>query len=145
MARKLARKTQSKQTAPAREPEKPKAQAKTEIAYDFIKSNFFRVVKVDGAFGGIGPSGSLHMSVYNERQPIPQKVVHQLIDGKTLGPEIAGKRESRQAMIREVEVDLVFDLPQAIAIREWLDTRIAQLQKLNGVKLLDERNKGGVH
>ena len=29
----------------------------SEVEFDFIKSNFFRVIKADGAFGGVAPNG----------------------------------------------------------------------------------------
>jgi hypothetical protein len=56
----------------------------TEIEFDFIKSNFFRVIHVDGAFGGLSPNGFVHMALYSERRAIPTKVVHK-IEGAALG------------------------------------------------------------
>src|SRR4051812_48004722 len=84
-----------------------------EVEFDFIKSNFFRVIRADGAFGGIAPSGSIHMQIYSERQPIPTKVTHPVENGQ-VGPEILARRQGRKAIVREVEIDVVFDLPQAI-------------------------------
>ena len=49
-----------------------------ELEFDFIKSNFFRVIKADGAFGGISPNGSIHMALYSERSAIPTKTFHSL-------------------------------------------------------------------
>ena len=43
----------------------------SEVEFDFIKSNFFRVIKADGAFGGVAPNGAIHMQIFSERQPIP--------------------------------------------------------------------------
>ena len=40
-----------------------------ELEFDFIgKSNFFRAIRADGAFGGLAPNGVLHMALYSERQ-----------------------------------------------------------------------------
>ena len=100
-----------------------------QIEFDFIKSNFFRVIRADGAFGGIAPGGAIHMAIYSERQAIPTKTVHSL-DGQQLGAEIVEKREGRTAIVREVEVDVVMELPQAIVFRQWLDEKITQLQQL---------------
>jgi len=100
-----------------------------EIEFDFIKSNFFRVIRADGAFGGIAPGGAIHMAIYSERQAIPTKTVHSL-EGQQLGPEILKKREGRSAIVREVEIDVVLELPQAIVFRQWLDEKITQLQQI---------------
>jgi hypothetical protein len=110
--------------------EKP-AKAATEIEFDFIKSNFFRVVRADGAFGGLSPTGAIHMAIYSERQPLPQKIVHRIEDG-TLGPEMADRRQGRKAIVREVEVDVVLEIAQAIVLRTWLEDKINQYQQLIG-------------
>ena len=72
-----------------KQPKPPK-----EIEFDFIKSNLFRVIRGDGAFGGIAPGGAIHMSIYSERHPIPTKTVHKL-EGGQLGPELRDRREGR--------------------------------------------------
>lgn len=102
-----------------------------EIEFDYIKSNFFRVVRADGAFGGLSPNGAIHMGIYSERQPIPKKVVHAVQEGK-LGPELLEKRDVRKSIIREMEVDVVLDITQAIGLRQWLDEKIQQYQNLVG-------------
>jgi len=109
-----------------------------EIEFDFIKSNFFRVIRADGAFGGIAPGGAIHMAIYSERQAIPTKTVHSL-EGQQLGPEIPEKREGRSAVVREVEIDVVLELPQAIVFRQWLDERIMQLQQIVGAATAGEK------
>jgi hypothetical protein len=110
-------------------PQKPRIPK--EIEFDFIKSNYFRVVRADGAFGGIAPNGAIHMGIYSERQPIPTKIIHAVQDGK-VGPELPEKRQGRKAIIREMEVDVVLDITQAVGLRQWLDERITQYQKLIG-------------
>ncbi len=107
-------------------PKKPKMPK--EIEFDYIKSNFFRVIRADGAFGGLAPNGAIHMGIYSERQPIPQKVVHAVQDGQ-LGPELLDKRQGRKAVIREMEVDVVLDIGQAIGLRQWLDDKIDQYKR----------------
>jgi hypothetical protein len=106
---------------------KPKSQ--TQIEFDYIKSNFFRVIRADGAFGGISPTGAIHMAVYSERQAIPTKTVHHL-QGTQLGPELRERRQGRTAIVREVEADIVLELPQAIVLRDWLDEKIKSLNAM---------------
>jgi hypothetical protein len=100
-----------------------------EIEFDFVKSNFFRVIRADGAFGGVSPQGAIHMAVYSERQPIPTKTVHKF-EGMQLGPEIRSKRQGRKAIVREVEADIVLELGQAIILRDWLGAKIGELQAI---------------
>src|SRR5260370_37271002 len=102
-----------------------------EVEFDFIKSNYFRVIKADGAFGGLSPAGAIHMGLYSEHHPFPQKIFHK-VEGNQLGPEITSKRQGRKSVVREMEVDVVLDIAQAMVLRKWLDDRIEQYQNLVG-------------
>jgi len=116
----------------------------SEIEFHFEKGALFRVISVDGTFGGVSPaSGKIHMSVYNERQPLPKKVTHSLGSSGDLGPELVEKRVVRSGLFREVEADLVMDLDVALAVRSWLDTKIKEAQDLAELKLklLEELQK----
>jgi hypothetical protein len=108
-----------------------KSKVPKEIEFDFIKSNFFRVIRSDGAFGGLAPNGSVHMGIYSERQPIPTKMVHKVEAGK-LGAEMRERRQGRKAIVREVEADIVMDIQQAIILRDWLGEKIKQYEELIG-------------
>ena len=97
------------------------------LRFDLIKSNFFRVIHSDGAWGGITPQGKIHMAFYNERPAIPKQVTHEVTAEGNLGAEIADERIARDAIVREVEVEVIMDLETAKRLREWLDDKIQRL------------------
>lgn len=101
-----------------------------EIKYDYIKSNYFRVIHVDGAWGGITPKLNIRMVVFNERGAIPTQTVQAVNPDGTIGEEIFEKRTSRDAIVREVEADLVMDLATANVLVTWLQDKINQLQEI---------------
>jgi len=113
---------------PKEKPSEPRVQPLSgEASFDFIKGAQYRPIHVDGAFGGLGPTSRyIHMAVYSERRAIPTQITHVVKDG-TLGEELKDRRQERKAFIREVEADLIIDLPTAISIRNWLDQRITEL------------------
>ncbi len=84
------------------------------VKFDYIKSNFFRVVHADGVMSSMTPRGQLHLSIWTERNPIPRQVVHAVDEENFLGPEIS--RISRDAVIREVEVGVTLDISMAKAL-----------------------------
>jgi hypothetical protein len=102
-----------------------------EIRFDFIKSNNFRVLHIEGAYGGKSPHKLIHMMVYNERWPIPKQITKEFKEGKT-GREIA--RASRDAIVREVEAQLVMDVATAKRIRNWLNNIIKNIEEENKSK-----------
>ena len=109
-----------------------KAKRPTEVTFDYIKSNFFRVIHADGAFGGLAPNGNIHMALYNERQAIPKQMAYTL-DGVRLGPEIKEKRQGREGLVREVEVDVILSLEQARSLGTWLTDKVEALEDLGNL------------
>lgn len=96
------------------------------VAFDFIKSPHFRAVRADGAIGGVTPSGQIHVAFYSERNPIPRRVIHSVGSDGKLGEEIG--RESREAIVREMDFDLFLSLRVAKSVHEWLGARIEELE-----------------
>ena len=107
--------TPGEQTAPKR------------VKFDFIKSSCFRVIHVDGMFGGPTGQGNIAMTVFSERSPIPKQVVHP-VTAQGLGEELKEERVSRDAIVREAEACVMLSLPVAESMREWLDRHIKGLK-----------------
>jgi hypothetical protein len=100
------------------------------IPFNYIKSNDFRVIHVDGAIGSITPRGLLHAALYSERMPIPTVMIHKVgPDGRLSSPV---EQESRPGVVREVEVSLLLDRNAADSLRIWLTDQIAELDRLAG-------------
>lgn len=101
-----------------------------EIQFHYQKSTFHQEIKADGAIGGPSPTGDrIAMSIYTERNPIPQVVVQTISEEGLLGEEISEKREGKTGVIRSVQATVHMDLPQAKAIYEWLGKQIQALEK----------------
>jgi len=100
----------------------------TELSFDYIKSNLFRVVHVDGVHGGIAPNGhTIQMAMFSERSPIPKSETYELKEGRL------GERKSlekRDALIREVEIETLMDINTAKKIVQWLEDKIAVAEEI---------------
>jgi hypothetical protein len=101
----------------------PKA---TSLQFEYIKSNFFRVIHADGAWGGLTPQVKIQISFYSERTPIPNTIVQELGGDGALGKEI--RRESKVGIIREVESSVVMDVAVAQELVRWLQEKIDQAE-----------------
>ncbi|MCH8274452.1 MAG: hypothetical protein IH851_06665 [Armatimonadetes bacterium] len=113
---------------PKQRSKQPKKKAESQIRFHHIKSNLYREVHAEGAWGGVTPSLKLHFSFYSQRNPIPQQTVHELKDG-ALGKEILELRVSKEGVIREVEVGVFMDLSAAKVFHKWLSEKIKELEK----------------
>lgn len=98
------------------------------IQFDFIKSNLFRVIYVDGVWGGIRPDFTFHMSLYNERHAIPRTIAVDF-DPENLSAGQTVEVEERDAIVREVEVCAILDIPTAQAMRDWLNAHLEMAEK----------------
>lgn len=101
-----------------------------QIRYDYIKSNLFRVIYVQGIFGGITPKGNLQIALWNERWPIPKQSTYKFssADGQ-ISDEIMEERVVRDAVVREVEIQLLMDIDTAKVFSSWIQKHIADIEK----------------
>lgn len=109
-----------------------------EIEFHYVKSNFFRVLHITGAFGGVTPQLNIHMNVFGDRPPIPKMIVQAITPENRIGSET--RRDSRVGIVREVEADIVLDIDTAKALVEWLNTKISMLDKMLTGDLKEEEN-----
>jgi len=99
------------------------------IKFDFIKSNAYRVIHADGAYGGLSPRLGIFMALYSERPPIPQSVTHEF-SGSGLGQELRELRITRDAVVREVEVGVYLDVEVAKVVIAWLQEKVRQVGEI---------------
>jgi hypothetical protein len=103
---------------------------KDKVKFHYIKSNDFRVVHVDGVFGGVTPTGDIFVSVFNQRPPIPNVTVQPVKENGELGEEILSERVSRDGIIRELEVGLAMRPDVAEAMIRWLQDRLGNIAEM---------------
>jgi hypothetical protein len=105
----------------------------TSVRYHYIKSNAYRVIHVDGVYGGPTPGRLIYVSFFSERFPIPTVVEHAVKDlGENrfeLGEEIQSKREGKEGVVREIEVGAVMTLDMAKKLHAWLGQTIEEIEK----------------
>jgi hypothetical protein len=118
------------------EPENGHQDEHTQLAVSYVKSNFFRVIHADGAWGGVSPFGDIHIAFYSERAAIPDS--SKVIVSQKTG-QVSEEHIATSELVREVESDVVVDLGTAIRIRAWLDDKIKGLQLL--VKQAQDQEK----
>src|SRR5436305_1718500 len=93
-----------------------------EITFKYVRSNFYRVIHANGAFGGISGRGEIHIGFYSERPSFPDSSKMVISPAGQVGPE---QFEGSGYPIREIEVDVVVDLNTAKLLSLWLDSKIA--------------------
>lgn len=99
---------------------------RVEVECYYEKSQFFRVIRVDGAWGGVTHRGDIHMGLFSEYPPLPETVKY-VIRSDKLAEEVG--RKVKSGIVREIEVEAVMSVSTAIAMRDWLSLKIEEAQK----------------
>ena len=102
------------------------------LRFHYIKSNYFRVIHADGAYGGVSPRRTIQINFYSERQPIPQLTVHGVAGDGALSGELPDERVVRDGIVREIEAGVIVTLEAAESLRDWLSDNINKLQEMKG-------------
>jgi hypothetical protein len=96
----------------------------------FIKSSQFRVIHASGVWYGGDAQQNLHLSFFNERSPIPKKVVLNLNEQGIVLSEDESKRDMKEGFIREVEVDVILSIPGAVEFYKTLGENLKALKAI---------------
>jgi len=114
---------------------------KDKVKFHFIKGNFFRVVHVDGVFGGLSPTGDIFISVFSQRPPIPQSIVQPVNERGELGDELLSERHIKDGLVREIEVGLTVRPEVAESIIKWLQEKVDQYKAVRETTEREEPKK----
>ncbi len=89
-----------------------------EVTFHFVKSPHHRVIRVNGAVGGVSPQNEVMATLYVERPPIPESITHNLLP---IGLDNTIKRQTvKRGIVREAEVTLSLDPVIAKSLALWL-------------------------
>ena len=93
----------------------------------FIKSTQFRVIHASGVWYGGDNQGNLHLTFFNERTPIPQKLVLNINDKGVVG-DVPAQHVTKEGIVREMEVDVILSLPAAWELFNTLGENLKVIQ-----------------
>jgi len=106
---------------------KPLDSMNNRIEFHYRKSNYFRVIKVNGAWGGLTPQTDVQMSIFSERLPLPDLDEFEISEGQ-LAKQIRHINKTK-GVIREVEATLTMTPDVAKSLGEWLIDKANQFEE----------------
>ena len=94
------------------------------------KSAQYREIHSDGASLGITPTGSFYLNFFSQRNAIPKGTIFELTKTGQLGKLISLTPDSKTGVIREHEIGIYMDLQTCENLKELLEQKIREFQKL---------------
>lgn len=104
-----------------------------EFAIAYQKPVDYKVLPVNGCFGGLGPRGGMVVHFFLEMLPLPKVVVHEITHDGKLGRE-KGRQVDTGQLVRQLQVGIVLDPGQAEDIAKWMLGKVDELKKASKVK-----------
>jgi len=95
-----------------------------------IKNNGFRQIHVDGAQGGITPTGLININFYSQRNAIPKGTEFKLTPKGELGAVIRDIDDSKVGIVREFEFGAYMDVYTCVALKEFLEKKIEEFNQI---------------
>ena len=111
----------------------------SKMAIHFVKSSQFRVVHASGVWYGGDAQQNLHLTFFNERNPIPKKLVLLLNDQGMIVGDDPSEREAKEGIVREMEVDVILSFQAAVELHKTLGDNLKAIQQT--LKSSDEHHK----
>ncbi|MCA0234023.1 MAG: hypothetical protein LCH91_26440 [Bacteroidetes bacterium] len=102
---------------------------KLKIKYKF--NNEYNPKYINGAIGGVNPSGEIVINFYLERRPIPNSTVIEVKDGLPTNNIIGIEPEDfGTSMIRFMENGVIMNYQTAKEVHRWLGEQLKQIENL---------------
>jgi len=108
---------------------------KQEFTFKYIFTHDYNPVYVNGAHGGVTPRGELAINFYQERQPLPNSITHELNPNGTIGTEVAVQPDDlTRSLVRFVSSGVVLNQQTAREIYYWLGEKIREMESMEQAK-----------
>lgn len=114
-------------------------EAPTKITFSFTKDEGYRILSVNGVWGGVTPRGDILVDFFHESQAIPETVTHEMTPAGQLGDEL--ERSPKPVFQRTVLVGMMLTAKQAESIGRWLQENARKVGERTGDKGGGERDR----
>ena len=104
----------------------------TKITFGFKKDDDYRLIPVNGVWGGMTPRGDIMVDFFHESQSLPEAVTQAVTPDGNLGEEL--QRAPASHVQRTVLVGMVLTAEQAESIGRWLQEKAGAVRERTGKK-----------
>ena len=99
----------------------------TKVTFRFKKDDDYRLIPVNGVWGGVTPRGDIKVDFFHESQSLPEEITHTV----TLDGKLTNEREHLPPLTvqRTILVGMVLTVEQAESIGRWLQEKAREVRK----------------
>lgn len=104
----------------------------TKITFRFKKDDNYRLIPVNGVWGGATPRGDIRVDLFHESFSLPEVITQAVTPDAKLGKEL--ERTPPSTVQRKVLVGMVLTAEQAESIGRWLQEKAREVRAGVGQK-----------
>ena len=106
-----------------------------EFRFKYIFSHDYNPVYINGAHGGVTPRGELVVNFYQERQPLPNAITHEINPNGTIGTEVSVEPgDLNKSLVRFIENGVVLNYQTARELHHWLGEKMKEMAAMEQAK-----------
>lgn len=102
------------------------------ITFSFSRDDEYRVIPVNGVWGGVTPRSDIRVELFHESQAMPKTITHAVTPEGDLGAEL--ERKPAPAFHRQVFLGMMLTAEQAESIGRWLQEKAREARERAGGK-----------
>lgn len=99
-----------------------------------IKNSNYRQIHVDGAHGGITPTGYINLNFYSQRGSIPKGTEFELNSNGQIGEAIKNIDGTKNGIVREFEIGVYMDIQTCESLKQFLELKIEEYREVTSLK-----------
>ena len=103
---------------------------KNTVKFSFERDQNYRIIPVNGVWGGLTARGDVKADFFHESHPVPEEVINALTPDGRIGDELTQGQELE--LHRTLLVGMVLTVEQAESIGRWLQEQAAESRRLRG-------------
>lgn len=96
------------------------------IRFDFKRDDSYRLIPVNGVWGGVTPRGDVWADFFYECYAVPEEVTHAVLPEGRLGEELS--RQGSHDLQRTLLVGMMLTAEQAESIGRWLQAKAREIR-----------------
>ena len=120
---------------------KPGASSPAQVTFRFSKDENYRLIPVNGAWGGVTPRGDVQVELFHENHAMPTTVVHSVTEGRVAGELKRTPKAEKTEVQRTVLAGMVLTAEQAESIGRWLQAKAREARERGATKERDREQE----
>ncbi len=106
------------------------------VRYTYVNAPDYKVVYVNGVYGGSTSKGELRFDFFQEFTSLPDEEIRKVREeGKILPPESEGLPEQVE-FIRERKIGIIMTIGYARNLHEWLGSKLSDFEQMEAERAL---------